>query len=230
MIRIIGIYKITSPSKKIYIGQSNNIYKRWNEYKRLQCLEQPKLYNSLKHYSPENHIFEILEECDELKLNELETWWKFYYGYQCVEEGLCCNYWDNNGPLSEETKRKIGIGNKGKLKLKPEGFGKKTSERLKGNKYRVNKKQSEEHRKWFSEFLKGNKRRLGTKNSEETIKKMSKAKDHTKKKIYCIELDTYYDSISDASRKLGIGIMIISNSINNKMKSNRKKLTFKLVE
>lgn len=34
----IGIYKITSPSNKIYIGQSTNITRRWDEYRKLQCL------------------------------------------------------------------------------------------------------------------------------------------------------------------------------------------------
>jgi excinuclease UvrABC nuclease subunit len=29
---IIGIYKITNPNRKIYIGQSTNIYRRWKQY------------------------------------------------------------------------------------------------------------------------------------------------------------------------------------------------------
>ena len=36
MKKITGIYKITSPSNKIYIGQSKNIYSRWNAYKYFQ--------------------------------------------------------------------------------------------------------------------------------------------------------------------------------------------------
>ena len=47
----IGIYKIVSPSEKIYIGQSINIEKRWEKnYKTLKCKTQTKLYNSLKKY------------------------------------------------------------------------------------------------------------------------------------------------------------------------------------
>ena len=56
----IGIYKITSPNNKIYIGQSVDIYKRWNYHKKLYSNDSPKLYYSLKKYGSENHIFEIV--------------------------------------------------------------------------------------------------------------------------------------------------------------------------
>lgn len=39
----IGIYKIKSPSNRIYIGQSWDIDKRLNYYKRLLCKSQIKL-------------------------------------------------------------------------------------------------------------------------------------------------------------------------------------------
>jgi len=59
---MIGIYKITNPKGKIYIGQSINIKRRFNEYKRLNCSQQPKIYNSLLKYGSDNHKFEIIEE------------------------------------------------------------------------------------------------------------------------------------------------------------------------
>jgi group I intron endonuclease len=62
---MIGIYKITSPSGKIYIGQSTNIENRFNSYRILDCKKQIKLYNSLKKYGWDNHIKEIVEECTE---------------------------------------------------------------------------------------------------------------------------------------------------------------------
>ena len=65
----IGIYKITSPSKKIYIGQSIDIEYRWKSYKRLHCQTQTKLYNSLKKYGSDKHKFEILQLCDKEQLN-----------------------------------------------------------------------------------------------------------------------------------------------------------------
>lgn len=79
-IPIVGVYKITSPSEKIYIGQSTNIYLRWErDYYTLQCKDQPKLYNSLKKYGPENHKFEIIEECSLEQLNERERYWQDIY-------------------------------------------------------------------------------------------------------------------------------------------------------
>src|SRR6478736_5572293 len=43
---MIGIYKITSPSGKIYIDQSKNTNIRFRDYKSLKCKKQIKLYNS----------------------------------------------------------------------------------------------------------------------------------------------------------------------------------------
>ena len=75
----IGVYKITSPSNKIYIGSSKNIYKRWDSYKKLRCKSQIKLYNSLLKYSPENHEFKILIECDFDDLYVYENLYSNYY-------------------------------------------------------------------------------------------------------------------------------------------------------
>jgi len=37
MNKVCGIYKITSPTNKVYIGQSTNILFRFRAYKRLNC-------------------------------------------------------------------------------------------------------------------------------------------------------------------------------------------------
>ena len=71
----IGIYKITNPKGKIYIGQSINIERRFKEYKKLYCSQSRKLYYSLKKYGVENHLFEIIEECDIILLNEREEYY-----------------------------------------------------------------------------------------------------------------------------------------------------------
>ena len=47
---MIGIYKITSPNNKVYIGQSVDIEKRLKRYKNLNCKKQSKIYNSLNKY------------------------------------------------------------------------------------------------------------------------------------------------------------------------------------
>ena len=67
---MIGIYKVTNPKGKSYIGQSINIEKRWRTYEKAhpnELKEQRKLLNSLKKYGPENHTFEIFEICIKIK-------------------------------------------------------------------------------------------------------------------------------------------------------------------
>ena len=76
---MIGIYKIISPTNKPYIGQSINIKKRFGQYKRFDCKNQNKLYNSLVKYGWDAHKKDILEECSIEQLNERETYWKQYY-------------------------------------------------------------------------------------------------------------------------------------------------------
>lgn len=111
----IGIYKITSPSNKIYIGQSINIEKRFKQYKRLDCKKQPKLFNSLKKYGPENHKFEILEECSVNELNFKETFYKSIY--DTVTYGLNCELFDiGQGPRSKKVRNKISKTLTGKKK------------------------------------------------------------------------------------------------------------------
>ena len=112
----IGIYKITSPSDRIYIGQSLNLYRRYNFYRNIHCKGQPNLYNSLKFYGWDKHVFEIIEECNPNLLDEREIFWKQYYvnllGWKKM---LFINIHDSGGgPKSEETKQKISQNKTGK--------------------------------------------------------------------------------------------------------------------
>lgn len=59
---MIGIYKITSPSNKVYIGQTWDSFKRFSNYKCLYCKNQTKLYNSLVKYGSNKHLIEIVYE------------------------------------------------------------------------------------------------------------------------------------------------------------------------
>jgi group I intron endonuclease len=116
---MIGIYKITSPTNRVYIGSSNDISNRWCSYKNLKCLTQTKLYRSFLKHGVDNHVFEIIEECEVNQLLEKER----YYGEQFFvltkNKGLNCRLpkleeFDNC--MSQETKNKIGASNKGRFK------------------------------------------------------------------------------------------------------------------
>lgn len=85
---MIGIYKITSPSGKVYIGQSVNIEKRFKAYKYLNKVKnQKRLFNSLNKYGYGNHNFEILIECTTDDLNKLERHYQDLYNV-LGEKGL----------------------------------------------------------------------------------------------------------------------------------------------
>ena len=111
-----GIYKITSPTNKVYIGQSVNIKTRWTRYKNLECSSQPALYNSLKKHGADNHKFEILLECTKSELDEKERYYQELF--DVINNGLNCiltSSINSRGKMSEETKRKISIAHKGKI-------------------------------------------------------------------------------------------------------------------
>ena len=86
---MIGIYKITSPNKKIYIGQSINIEKRFKTYKLLHCKKQILLYLSFKIHGVENHNFDIICECDKEDLSNLERYYQILYSAK-GKNGLNC--------------------------------------------------------------------------------------------------------------------------------------------
>lgn len=111
-----GIYKITNPNNKIYIGQSVDIKKRFKQYSSLsQTKLQKKLHYSFQKYGIKNHTFEIIEECKVELLNERERYWQEFYNV--LQNGLNCvltNTKDNIKVYSKESIEKIRLGNLGK--------------------------------------------------------------------------------------------------------------------
>ena len=127
-----------------------NIDRRFNEYRLLHCKNQTKLYNSLKKYGHENHIFEIITECNIEELNELERYYQDCYSV-ISKNGLNCILTKSNGrsgEISEETRQKLSkvrIGNKNGLGFKHSKEAKlKISEAHKGNQYSLGVRHSEE--------------------------------------------------------------------------------------
>jgi|APSaa5957512622_1039677.scaffolds.fasta_scaffold47808_3 group I intron endonuclease len=127
------IYKITSPSGKIYIGQSVNYKNRLKHYKSLSCKSQIKLYNSLVKYGYDHHVFEIQDRVDNSLLNERERYWQDYY--DSMNGGLNCVLTETNdksGIQSNETiekRRKKLIG-----KTRTDEFKQACRDRMSGHK------------------------------------------------------------------------------------------------
>ena len=73
---MIGIYKITNLiTKQSYIGQSNNIERRWKEHCRPSKVNKSLISNAISSFGKENFSFQILQEC---KIEELDFYEEFY--------------------------------------------------------------------------------------------------------------------------------------------------------
>jgi group I intron endonuclease len=130
---MIGIYKITNPNGRVYIGQSRDLGKRklqYSKYLKRYC-RQLKLVNSINKYGWELHTFEIIELCDFDLLNIKERYWQEFYN--SIECGLNCLYT--------------------KTKYKPALFGLET--RIRMSKSQLGKTRSDSHKKKISESKKG---------------------------------------------------------------------------
>lgn len=148
-----GVYKITSPSKRVYIGSSVTVRKRMYDYVYGWGKNQIKLSRSIKKYGINKHTFEVIEYCERGDLLKKER----YYGdlYNVIKTGLNIvlpGYDDVRGIMSEETRRKIGLGQKGKYKQTPA--------RIRAAQERKGRVVSEEQRRKISAALKG--RRINT--------------------------------------------------------------------
>jgi len=214
---MIGIYKITSPTKKVYIGQSIDIEKRFNTYKGLHCKVQPILYRSFLKYGIDKHKFEILCECDINELNDKERYYQDAF-MATGKNGLNCfltKSSDRNGRHSEESRKKMSNSQAGrklseetKIKMSLAQKGKKRTEesKLKMSIASKGKNKSESHRKKMSERTYTEEERkkrsinaTGKKHSEESKKNMSESR---KKLILNIQTGIFYLGIEEAGKSI----------------------------
>lgn len=114
---MIGIYKITNKlNGKIYIGQSINIKRRWNEHKAKKGEKANLLYFDFQKYGIENFDFSILQECEQSELDFLEIFYikkfnSFYNGYNLTQGGQYVkNY--QRFELKQEIKKEISFQKK----------------------------------------------------------------------------------------------------------------------
>lgn len=85
------IYKITSPTNRIYVGKTNNLRKRKTEHiRQAQKGTQGLLYNSIRKYGWAQHKLEIIEEVEDSLLNEREIFWikEFKTYWKDNEQGM----------------------------------------------------------------------------------------------------------------------------------------------
>lgn len=200
---IIGIYKITNPSDKIYIGQSVNILKRFKRYKS-PSKSQKALYNSFNKYGYDNHIFEILEEYSKEQLNERERYYQDFYNV--LQFGLNCRLTctdDKSGSMSEETKQKMSDNN---------------------DKYWLNKTFTTEHKNKIANSNKGQKRDSVFRNNQ---KERMLYNNPTSKLILDLDTEIFFESVTEASTAYNINRTCLGRWLTGKRKN--KKPNLKLV-
>ena len=201
--KICGIYKIVSPSNRIYIGQGVNLYDRLIKYKNLQCKGQTRLYSSLLKYGWEEHTFEVIEECEIEQLNIRERYWQDFYDV-ISKNGLNCKLTSTDELktiYSKESRQKMSESQKGK-KVSEETKQKMRNSAKKGEEHHnYGKTVSEETRKKISNANKGKKSSLGLKRTEETKQKL---REHFSKIVLCTETGIFYDSAKKAAEAYNI--------------------------
>lgn len=198
----VGIYKITSPSKRIYIGQSVDIDRRFKQYHKMtNCHEQSTLFRSLNKYGVSNHKFEVLEICNRDVLTEKEAYWIDYYKSNDKRKGMNIRCAGSKGKLSTSTKKKISKANKGKKRTVEQRL--EQSKRLKENpiSFWLGKKRSKEDRIKMSISHIGKKGRL-----HPCSKKIIQFD------LFGNKLNEFYGA-SEASRVLGIQRSSIKNNL-----------------
>lgn len=230
--KIIGIYKITSPTGKIYIGQSNNIERRRSEYK--SCCHKGKLQNSIKKHGFENHIFETLEECSIELLNERERHFQDFYdvlGPNGLNLKLTSTS-DLSGHLSEEVKQKLRIFNTGKKhseetreKCRIKATGYRHSEE---NKQKISK--AHKGKVYTEEILKNKRLNVYTQDWRDKISKANKGnkaiQGNSSKKVINIITKEIFGSVKEASESIGMRCENLSNRLNKVNKKNNTNLIY----
>lgn len=219
---MIGIYRITNPKGKIYIGQSIDISKRFYRYKKLSCKSQPRIYMSLLKYGVENHKFEIIDVCLKEELNYKEIFYIELYNSTSREKGLNCTTGGNLFIFNDETKLKMSLSAKGRPSIMK---GKKHTIEAR-EKMSLSKKGKVSPRRGakLTESMKEKIRayQLGVKQSEETKQKRIKT---SKGKINCKKIiDTktgiIYNSITQAAEIIGVKQTTLNAWLTGQNKNN----------
>jgi group I intron endonuclease len=214
----VAIYKITSPSNNIYIGQTWDFEKRKYQYSKYSCKNQTFLYSSLKKYGFENHKIEVIAELpddiDQKTLNFYEcTYYDFYLNAGYPMMNLRIPNEIGGGKMSDESRRRMSEAKKGYVIT--EETRRKLSAALKNRPKAV---MTDDVKKKISIS------KLGTRHTEES-KMMIKKNNKMKKMVTDLVTGKTYDSALDASKELKINYQTIISYLNGS-RTNKTNLIY----
>jgi group I intron endonuclease len=232
-----GVYKITSPSGKIYIGQSICIKGRWKQHHRDRNRFKMPLYRSFQKYDYFNHLFEVIEECLFEELNIRERYWQDFYDAVGVN-GLNCLLTSTDvlpQVMSEETKLKIKNSCTGKVVS--EETRKRLSEACKGRFISLEQRASisktlKQHYKNHPEqrdvISKRQKGKVLSEEQKENLRKFSHNDNQwggdNKMAVVCLNTESgiFYDTISEAAESICIKFQTLYAMLSGRNKNRTK--------
>lgn len=205
-----GIYKITNPKNRVYIGQSVDINRRFNQYKTKLAKSQVKLNRSFLKYGFENHKFEVICTCDVKELDELEIY--FIDLFNSIECGLNAKGGGSGGYMPKELRDKISKSHKGK-KLK-ESTKIKLREINKANPVMKGKKHL--FCTLYKMRLAGLKRKH-TKETREKISKIQRINPQTAKPVIDVNTGVFYKSPREVAELYGYNLVTLRAYLNGSL-------------
>lgn len=246
------IYKITSPSGRIYIGKSVNIKKRLSSYKTLNCASQPILFGSFKKYGYENHKIEIIDSflggntyASGKEIFWIRSFMSQYHKYP-KERGMNLTIGGDGATglkMSSESKEKMSLMKKGKP---PPNKGKKGQKAwnkgIKGIQVAWNKGKDysylsyDERRTKFGSHNIGRTHNRGRVHTKEFCEQMRIAKTGKSLEKRCRPIVQYnsrneiignFKSWGEAHEITGISLSTIHSLIKSGIPGKRKKCYFK---
>ena len=232
-----GIYKIENlVDGKVYIGQSNDVKRRWKEHKRYMTRNDKKqlpLYKAMVKYGIENFSFKVLIECSVDDMNELEMFYIEAYdsfiksenskGYNTTLGGEGTRGFGLSGvknPMygkhhSVETRQKISKVRK--EKYSGENHPMYGTHRSEETKQKLRDSWTDERKEYHRSMISGNKNpRYGKHRTEEEKKKislkLSGGGNPNSKKVICE--DKIFLCVKECAEYYGLARKTVSSWLN----------------
>lgn len=211
---MICVYKITSPSGRIYVGQTTDWVRRVNEYRNKLAINQPKLNRSFLKYGYKNHSFEVIRVCEPSELNLTECY--YIDLYDSINNGLNSKGGGSGGFMPLDIREKISRAHTGKI------VKQSTKDKLseyRGRKHHMFGKKHPQHVK-----DKMRERAKNRKHTQETRDKLSRIQMGGNSPLSKLVLDTstgiYYDSPRDAANTFGYNLTTMRCKLNGSLRNN----------